>query len=175
MTNLVATTPLTVKAMKNLYAELNRQKDLKWTYRKKYKDLQAVVTTTEHYVTLQQPAVVTNTKVKANPQVLKVASGGKGKGPISKGKGAKSLNTGKGNVVKPSTSKTTTSTSPCTSLRDKTKDQPVVTITMLQDLAGELQAIEQESLDDGHNSEATMESDLELEDSEDSMTEVEDQ
>ena len=29
MTNLVATTPITVKAMKSLYAELNRQKDLK--------------------------------------------------------------------------------------------------------------------------------------------------
>ena len=39
MTNLVATTPITVKAMKNLYAELNRQKDLKRTYQKKYKDL----------------------------------------------------------------------------------------------------------------------------------------
>ena len=71
MTNLVGTTPITAKAMKNLDTELNRQKNLKWTYRKKYKDLQAVVTTTEHNVTLQQPAVVTNTKVKANPQVLK--------------------------------------------------------------------------------------------------------
>ena len=29
MNNLVATTPITVKAMKNFYAELNRQKDLK--------------------------------------------------------------------------------------------------------------------------------------------------
>ena len=46
---------------------------------------------------------------------------------------------------------------------------------MLQDLAGELQAIEQESLDNGHNSEFTQESGLEQEDSEDSMTEVEDQ
>ena len=46
---------------------------------------------------------------------------------------------------------------------------------MLQDLARELQAIEQESLKDGHNSEATQESDLEQEDSKDSMTEVEDQ
>ena len=46
---------------------------------------------------------------------------------------------------------------------------------MLQDLAEELQAIEQESLDDGHNSEATQESDLEEEDSEGSMIEVEDQ
>ena len=42
--------------MKSLYAELNRQKDLKWTYQKKYKDLQAVVTaTTEPHVILQQP------------------------------------------------------------------------------------------------------------------------
>ena len=72
-------------------------------------------------------------------------------------------------------SKTTTSTCPSTSLRDKTKGQPMVTVNMLQDLAGELQAVEQESLDDGHNSEATQESDLEQEDSEDSMTEVKDQ
>ena len=76
LTNLGATTPITAKAMKNLYADLNRQKDLKQTYRKKYKDLQAAVTTTEPHVTLQQPVVVTNSKVKANPQVLKVASGG---------------------------------------------------------------------------------------------------
>ena len=53
MTNLVATTPITAKAMKNMYAELNRQKDLKWTYQKKYEDLQAVVTTAEHNVSLQ--------------------------------------------------------------------------------------------------------------------------
>ena len=46
MTNLVATTPITVKAIKSLYAELNRQKDLKRSYRQKYKDLQAMVTTT---------------------------------------------------------------------------------------------------------------------------------
>ena len=72
-------------------------------------------------------------------------------------------------------SRTTTSTSSSTSLRDKTKDCPLVNVTMLQDLAGELQAIEQEFLDDGHNSEATQKIDLEQEDSEDSMTEVEDQ
>ena len=61
---------------------------------------------------------------------------------------------------------------PSTSLRDNTKDRPMVTVTMLQDLAGELQAIEQESLDDGHNSEATQESDLKQKESEDRMTEV---
>ena len=47
MTNLVATTPITAKAMENLYAELNRQKGLKQNNRKKYKDLQAVVTTAD--------------------------------------------------------------------------------------------------------------------------------
>ena len=46
MTNLVATTPIMAKAMKSLCAELNRQNDLKRSYRRKYKDLQAVVTTT---------------------------------------------------------------------------------------------------------------------------------
>ena len=44
MTNLVATTPITAKVMKNLYTKLNRQKELKRTYRRRYKDLQAVVT-----------------------------------------------------------------------------------------------------------------------------------
>ena len=76
MTNLVAATPITAKAMKNLNTELNRQKDLKQTYKKKYKDLQAVVTTTEPHITFQQPVVVTSSKVKANPQVLKVTLGG---------------------------------------------------------------------------------------------------
>ena len=74
--------------------------------------MQTVVTTAEHNVMLQQPAVVMNTKVKANPQVLKVASGGKGKGPTGKGKNAKSLNKGRKDAAKPSRSKTTTSTSP---------------------------------------------------------------
>ena len=35
MTNLVATTPITAKVMKSIYAELNRQKDLKQSYRRK--------------------------------------------------------------------------------------------------------------------------------------------
>ena len=134
-----------------------------------------VVTTAEHNVSLQQPTVVTSTKAKGNPQVLKVASGGKNKGPIGKGKGARPLKKRKSNAAKPTTSTTKTSTSPAANLRDKTKDHSVVPVTMLQDLAGELQAIEQESLDDGHNSEVTQGSDLEEEDSEGSMTKVEDQ
>ena len=45
MTNLVATTPITAKAMKSLYAEMNRQRELKRSYRRKYKNLQAMATT----------------------------------------------------------------------------------------------------------------------------------
>ena len=175
MTNLVATTPITAKAMKNLHAELNRQKDLKRTYCKKYKDLQAVVTAAEHNVLLQKPTIVTSTKAKASPQVLKVAPRGKNKGHIGKGKGEKPLSKGKGNGVKPTTSAANTSAGPTTNTGANTKDQPVVTVTMLQDLVGELQAIEQESLDDDHNSEVTQWSDLEEEDSEGSMTEIEEQ
>ena len=175
MNNLAVTTPITGKAMKNLHAELNRQKDLKQTYRKKYKDMKAVVTTTEPHVTLQQPIVVTSNKVKANPQVLKVTLGGQGKGPTGKGKGIKPLNKGRKNVVKPSTSKTVTSTSPYANPRVKTKDMPRVTVAMIQVLAEELHTIEQESLNNGHGSEVTQESDLEQEDSEAGMTEDEEE
>ena len=42
MTNLVATTPITATAMQSLVAELNRQKELKRTYRRRYKDLQTM-------------------------------------------------------------------------------------------------------------------------------------
>ena len=63
MTNLVATTPITAKAMKSLYAKLNRQKDLKRTYRRRYKDLQAVVaTTTDTPATTSCPTIATSSK-----------------------------------------------------------------------------------------------------------------
>ena len=138
MTNLVATTPIAAKAMKNLYTELNRQKDLKRTYQKKYKDLQAVVTTTDPHITLQQPVIVTGSKVKANPPILKVASGGQGKGPAGKVKGNKPANKGRKNMVKPTTSKAVTSTGPSISPKDKNKDKPKITVAMIQDLAEEL-------------------------------------
>ena len=87
MTNLVATTPITAKAMKSLYAELNRQKDLERTYRKRYKDLQAVVTTTtDTSVTVLQPVTVTSSKVTPNPQVTKTTPAGKIRRLLIKGK-----------------------------------------------------------------------------------------
>ena len=57
--------------------------------------MQAVVTTADPQVTLQQPAIVTGSKVKANPPILKVASGGQGKGPAGKVKGTKPPNKGR--------------------------------------------------------------------------------
>ena len=108
MTNLVATTPITAKAMKSLYAELNRQKDLKRSYRRKYKDLQAVVTTTTNTpVTLPQPVVMTSSKVNLNPQVLKATTEGQYKKGNDKGKGMKPLGKGKKNVARLTTSAAT--------------------------------------------------------------------
>ena len=109
MTNLVATTPIIAKAMKSLYAELNRQKDLKRSYRRKYKDLQAVVTTTTNTpVTLPQPVIVTSSKANLSPQVLKASLEGLGKKANDKGKVMKPLGKEKKNVTKPTTSLATT-------------------------------------------------------------------
>ena len=99
MTNLVATTPITAKAMKSLYAKLNRQKDLKRTYRRRYKDLQAVVaTTTDSPVTILCPTTVTSSKVTPNIQVTKTSSAGQQKKTPDKGK-AKPIGKVKKNVV----------------------------------------------------------------------------
>ena len=80
MTNLVATTPITAKAMKSLYAKLNRQKDLKRTYRRRYKDLQAVVaTTTNTPTTTSCPIMITNSKTTQNVQTTKTSVAGQQK------------------------------------------------------------------------------------------------
>ena len=80
MTNLVATTPITAKAMKSLYAKLNRQKELKRTYRKRYKDLQAViVTTTTTPTTTTRPIMATSSKVTQNIQPIKTSLAGQQK------------------------------------------------------------------------------------------------
>ena len=100
MTNLVATTPITAKVMKSLYAKLNRQKDLKRMYRRRYKDLQAVVaTTTDTPVTILHPTTVTSSKVAPNIQVTKTSSAGQQKKTSDKRK-AKPIGKIKKNVVK---------------------------------------------------------------------------
>ena len=108
MTNLLATTPITAKAMKSLYAELNRRKNLKRSYRRKYKDLQAVLTTTTNTpVTLPQPVIMTSNKANLNPQVSKATPEGQYNKGNNKGKGMKPLGKGKKNVARPTTSAAT--------------------------------------------------------------------
>ena len=158
MTNLVASTPITAKAMKSLYAELSRQKDLKRYYRGKYKDLQAVVTTTtDPHVTLQQPVVVTSNKMNAGPPVLKTTLGGQGKRLGGKGK-VKPTSKGKKPAVKTSTLCAVTSAGPSSNLRSKLHDKAKVTAAMIQELTEDLQAINQESLKDEQDSEAMQDS-----------------
>ena len=90
MTNLLTTTTITAKAMQSLVAELNRQKELKRTYRRRYKDLQTVTTTTANLPVMFQPPLVTaNNKTSTSPSILKTSLG-QGKKIIGKGKNTKS-------------------------------------------------------------------------------------
>ena len=99
MMNLVATTRITAKAMKSLYAELNRQKDLKRTYRRRYKDLQAVVgTTPDTPATVSCPTIVTSSKATPNEQITKTSSAGQPKKTPDKRK-AKPIGKVKKNVA----------------------------------------------------------------------------
>ena len=87
MTNLVATTPIMAKAMKNLYAELNRQKELKRSYRRKYKNLQAVTAmTTTTPTTTMYPIMTTSSRTPQNVQPVKAVMAGQQKKIIDKGK-----------------------------------------------------------------------------------------
>ena len=162
MTNLVATTPITAKAMKSLYAELNRQKDLKRTYRRRYKDLQAVVTTTTNTpATTSNPTIVTSSKTSPNVPIIKACSTGQQRKSPDKGK-ARPIGKAKKNVVKTTPKMTSGPTSNiCSQLKDKAKH----TATLIQEITEELQAIEEESLKDDQDSDATQMSDLEQEDS----------
>ena len=100
MTNLLATTPITAKAMKSIYAELNRQKELKRTYHRRYKNLQAAVaTTTDTPAMTSHPVIVTSSKLTSNAQVTKTTTAGQQRKAPDKGK-AKPLGKMKKNVAK---------------------------------------------------------------------------
>ena len=166
MTNLVATTPITAKVMKSIYTELNRQKELKRTYRRRYKNLQATVaTTTDTPVITLHPVTVASSKT-TSAQVTKTTPAGQQKKTPDKGR-AKPVGKVKKNVVK-TTPNTTASPSVtlCSQLRDKTKHMA----TLIQEITEELQAIEEESSKEDQDSDATQVSDLEQEDSDISPT-----
>ena len=151
MTNLVATMPITAKAMKNLYAELNRQKELKRTYRRRYKDLQAVVaTTTDMPMTIAHPITTSSNRAISNVPVGKqVTTGAQKKVPV-KNK-TKPPSKGKKNLDKPTNVASTSSTV----LRSQSKDRAKQTVALIQELAEELQAIEEESAEEEQASDAT--------------------
>ena len=129
-----------------------------------------ITTTTEPHVTLQQPVVVTSNNVNAGPQVLKTTSGGQGRKFGGKGKGIKLPDKGKKHAVKASTSYAVTSAGPSSNLRNKLHVNAKVTTAMIQELTEELQAIDQESLNDEQDSDTTQESDLEQKDSKNCLT-----
>ena len=167
MTNLVATTPITAKAMKNLCAELNRQKELKRTYRKRYKDLQAVVATSTNTPTAMPHHIMTkSSKGTQNVPPTKTSLIGQQKKTLDKGK-AKPI----GKVKKNSVKIPNTTSSPSTTLHSQLKDKAKLTAALIQEITEELQAIEEESVNEEHDSDATQMSDLEQEDSDIPLTE----
>ena len=167
MTNLVATTPITTKAMKNLYAELNRQKELKRTYRKHYKDLQAVVaTSTDAPTTTTHSTVTTNNKNTTNIQPRKTITTGPQKKIPDKGK-TKIISKGKKSPNKLTPVTTNSSPNLHSHLRDKAKH----TAALIQEITEELQAMEEESVNDEHDSDVMRASDLEHEDTNLPLTE----
>ena len=170
MTNLVATTPITAKAMKSLYAKLNRQKDLKRTYRRRYKDLQAVVATTTNTPAMTScSTIVTSSKTTPNVQIIKTSLAGQQKKVPDKGK-AKPIGKAKKNPIKTTPN---TTAGPSVNLHSQLKDKAKHTAALIQEITEELQAIEEESANEEQDSDATQMSDLEQEDSDIPLTEDE--
>ena len=170
MTNLVATTPITAKAMKSIYAELNRQKELKRTYWRRYKDLQAAVaTTTDTPAMTSHPVTITSSKVTSNGQVTKTTPARQQRKTPDKGK-AKPLGKMKKNVAK--TTPNTTG-GPSANLQSQLRDKAKHTAALIQEITEALQAIEEESTMEEQDTDATQASDLEQEDSDNALTESE--
>ena len=134
-----------------------------------------MTTTTNSPVTSPPLISTVNTKTSTNSSPVKLSMS-QGKKTLGKGKNAKLVDKGKKCVVISTPSPvTSTSTSPSSNLRNKIQDKAKVTAALIQELTEELQSIDQESLNDEHESEVTQESDLEQEDSEDYLTEMEEQ
>ena len=134
-----------------------------------------MATTTNSPVTLPPLISAVNTKTNTNSSPLK-SSMSQGKKTLGKGKNTKLIDKGRKCVVISTPSPvTSTSTSPSSNLRNKLRDKAKVTAALIQELTGELQLIDQESVNDEHESEVTQESDFKQEDSEDYLTEMEEQ
>ena len=123
-----------------------------------------------------QPLINTvPTKTSANSSPIKSPLS-QGKKIVGKGKNTKPANKGKKRVVILTPSPVaTTSTSSLPNLRNKLHDKAKVTVAMIQELTDDLQSMKQESVNEEQESEVIQESDLEQEDSEEYLTETEEQ
>ena len=149
--------------------KLNRQKDLKRTYRRRYKDLQAVVaTTTDTPAITSCPTIATSSRTDLNVQATKTSLAGQHKRTPDKGK-AKTIVKAKKNPIKTSN----TTSGPSAILRSQLKDKAKHTAALIQEITEELQAIEEESVREEQDSDTTQMSDLEQEDSDIPLTEDE--
>ena len=109
--------------------------------------------------------------------VKTTGTGSQVKKSLGKGKTVKPVDKGKKHVAFSSTAMptATTSTVSTPNLRNKLRDKAKVTIAMIQELTEDLQSMDQESVIEEPESVITQESDLEQEDSEDYLTDPEDQ
>ena len=160
MTNLVATTPVTAKAMQNLLLELHRQRELKKAYRQHYRDIQTTSTSTA--VTTQPLTSIASTNKSTTPVKT---TGSQVKKPVGKNKVAKPIDKGKKRVAFGTTTTPTATTSPASisNLRNKLRDKAKVTVAMIQELTEDLQSMDQDSVMEGPESVITQESELEQE------------
>ena len=134
-----------------------------------------VTTTTNSPVTSQPLISAANTKTSTNSSPLK-SSLSQGNKILGKGKNTKPADKGKKYVITSAPNPVaSTSTGPFPNLRNKLQDKAKVTVAMIQELMEGLQLMDQESLNEEQESEVTQESDLKQEDSEDYLTETEEQ
>ena len=136
-----------------------------------------MTTTSTNTSVMSQPLMsIATTKTGINSSPVKTTVS-QGKKPIGKGKTTKPMDKGKKRVTFSATSNTTATTSTVSTpnLRNKLWDKAKVTAAMIQELTEDLQSMDHESLVEEPESVITQESDLEQEDSEEYLTETEDQ
>ena len=112
------------------------------------------------------PTIVTSSKITQNAQITKMSTTGPQKKVPDKGK-VKPVGKGKKSPIKTPNTTTGPSATLCSQLQDKAKH----TAALIQEITEELQAIEEESINEEHNSDATQIDDLEQEDSDVPLTE----
>ena len=96
MTNLVATTPVTAKAMQSLLLELHKQRELKRAYRRHYRDIQ---TTSTSMATTSQPLTSIAGVITHKTTTPVKTTGSQVKKPVIKSKNAKQQDRNKKHVA----------------------------------------------------------------------------